>query len=298
MTYHPAAGTRHNRENKIMNRIILFSLLALFAAHSYAAGTPPGAPESVTASIYKRDATIGWIAPANPGTDPIKKYLVTSIPSGKTCASAARSRSCSIKNLRNGQRYAFAVTAISKAGRSPPSAQSNEVIASKYQQLPQCGTAHNVYRDYPPAASSDLCLKGLASPVKYAGSGRYQWQCLGLGTSISEKCVTGYDPDPSKPHDMSADEQAYFKDLILKTVPTYLRSPSSFRIVDPITWSYSGYFFGNEPIEYFRFSFDAQNGFGVYLRSEATCPVIWVHDAVKGWWTFKLDSNLRICWFS
>lgn len=275
--------------------IICALVLALCAGPAWAlAKAPPGQPRQVEASIYQRNATIRWESPEAIGDHPLKKYVVTSIPRGKKCkALATAQNACVVRNLTAGMRYTFTVVAISKAGRSQPSAPSNEVIANNYSLSPQCGSAHNVYMPYQPSSVSELCLVGApVYPVEQSGE-RFTWRCLGLGTSATAQCATGYRPDPSVPRDMTPDEIAYFKDLILKTVPTYLLSPSSFRLVDPITWSW--YSFSNPDTGYFRFTFDAQNGFGVYLRKSALCTMKWEHNEKNGWWTFDFDSNLHIC---
>lgn len=282
----------------IKKTTIALAVVAALATSAVEAGikTPPGQPKNVVANIDKRNATIRWSAPDDAVTKPIKKYIVTSSPGGRKCKASSRMPSpyvCVVRNLKHGTHYTFSVVAVSNAGRGQPSDHSNEVIASDYRLSPQCGTAHNLYMPYKPSSSTELCLNGApVQPVEEFGD-LYKWKCLGLGTSATAQCTTAYRPDPSVPHAMTPDDIEYFKGQILKTVPTYLLSPSSFRVVDPIQWFWSEYY---EPEKgHFRFSFESQNGFGVYLRKSALCTMKWEHNDKNGWWTFDFDSNFHIC---
>jgi Fibronectin type III domain len=61
------------------------------------------------------------------------RYVVTAVPSGRTCSTTATT--CEISGLRNQQAYRFSVRAQSLAGFSPPSALSAAVVPKPYVRI-------------------------------------------------------------------------------------------------------------------------------------------------------------------
>jgi hypothetical protein len=93
----------------------------------------PSAPRAVWAKAGDARATIRWTRPAQPGTSPTTQYVVTAVPGGRTCATAATT--CVITGLRNQQAYRFRVRAQSAAGLSPLSALSAPVVPKPHVSL-------------------------------------------------------------------------------------------------------------------------------------------------------------------
>jgi len=76
--------------------------------------TVPGAPTFVTANAGNQTATVLWSPPLSNGGADITGYVVTSSPSGLTCA--VTSTSCTFPGLANGTTYTFTVTATNRVG--------------------------------------------------------------------------------------------------------------------------------------------------------------------------------------
>lgn len=74
----------------------------------------PGAPRSVRASTKGTTAIVKWNAPKSKGGLKISKYVVTASPSGKSCRTTKGV--CTIKGLRLGTQYTFAVRAYNAKG--------------------------------------------------------------------------------------------------------------------------------------------------------------------------------------
>ena len=93
----------------------------------------PSAPRNVTALAGDARARVRWARPAQPGTSPITRYTVTSVPGGRSCVTARLT--CDVTGLRNGQAYRFRVRAQSVAGASPLSAPSAAVVPRPYVKI-------------------------------------------------------------------------------------------------------------------------------------------------------------------
>lgn len=87
----------------------------------------PSAPLGVTALPGDGSALITWAAPARDGGAAITAYEVVATPGGATCTASGSERSCLIRGLTNGTRYAFAVRARNSAGLSDSAASTREV---------------------------------------------------------------------------------------------------------------------------------------------------------------------------
>ena len=92
------------------------------------------------------------------------------------------------------------------------------------------------------------------------------------------------------PRAPTASEIGRMKDLILEVFPTYLRSPSSFKLIETPSWTYPTN--NNLSNGVFRFDFDAANGFGAILRGKASCYVEW---DTRGYWKNTMENDLKIC---
>lgn len=88
-------------------------------------------------------------------------------------------------------------------------------------------------------------------------------------------------------------ELGFMKDTILSVFPTYLRSPSSFKLIEGPTWAYYDTI-GEPAAGAFTLKYDATNGFGAVIRGTAICEAEW--DA-RGFWRNKMGNDLRICVF-
>jgi hypothetical protein len=79
----------------------------------------PGSPTAVHASGLDGTATIGWTAPANPGTTPITGYKVTASRLGvpvKRVTVGAATTSANLTGLTNGSAYSVSVVAFNTTG--------------------------------------------------------------------------------------------------------------------------------------------------------------------------------------
>ena len=76
--------------------------------------TVPGAPTLVTATAGNQTATVLWSPPLSNGGAVITGYVVTSAPTGFTCA--VSTTSCTFSGLTNGTTYTFTVTATNRVG--------------------------------------------------------------------------------------------------------------------------------------------------------------------------------------
>ena len=253
----------------------------------------PSAPLHALASASKTKVTVTWVSPLNDGGLPIKRYTVISNPDSKTCSVSGKNTKCVFGNLKQGKAYTFKVAAKNKDGLGEYSDSTNPVVPSKKAVSAQCGTANNIYVSYQPSAP-DLCLSGVAGPVK-SSSGVYSWQCAGFGGGSNENCKTGPYPTPEIPRDMTKDEIEFFSDLIVRTIPSYLKSPSSFKMIDSPRWYWNKD--GNPFYGWFLVDFDSQNGFGAMIRSTAVCTMQWMTTG-SGYWTSDLTYSLRLCSFT
>lgn len=102
----------------------------------------PSAPRSVHAVAGNASATVSWLKPSSSGGAPIKSYLVTSHPSGKTCSSKVLK--CRVSGLHNGTAYTFTVVAKNTAGVSPRSTPSNRVTPKAPASSPMIVVSPNV----------------------------------------------------------------------------------------------------------------------------------------------------------
>jgi hypothetical protein len=85
--------------------------------------TPPSAPRSVSVSPGRDRVSVSWTAPAQTGGRPITGYKATARPGGRSCSTTGK-RSCVIRGLTTGTRYAVSVKAKNSVGWSPSSERS------------------------------------------------------------------------------------------------------------------------------------------------------------------------------
>jgi len=101
------------------------------------AGTPPGAPEAVTAVVSSGQAVVTWQAPVLSGSAPINGYLVRAVQdTTKSCSWTTGALSCTVTGLANGTSYTFVVRAVSTAGNGPFSAPSVPVLPAGISSAP------------------------------------------------------------------------------------------------------------------------------------------------------------------
>jgi hypothetical protein len=105
--------------------VALTTAVTLPASVAGAASSRPSAPRSVRARARTASAHVSWAAPASSGSSLIKRYVVTSHPTRRTCTTP--SKSCVVKGLKAGSVYTFTVVAKNSAGASPRSRSSNRV---------------------------------------------------------------------------------------------------------------------------------------------------------------------------
>jgi hypothetical protein len=98
------------------------SLVALTVTATVVGASSIAAPKHVRATGTATSILVSWTRP--PGA-PVKKYIVTSKPSGRSCVTAATR--CTVKGLHRGVKYSFRVVARSATGTSAPSSPSNHV---------------------------------------------------------------------------------------------------------------------------------------------------------------------------
>lgn len=82
-------------------------------------GRPDAPPRPNIGSVGNAAVTLSWAAPADNGA-PITGYLVHYQGGQQRCESTT----CTVSGLRNGQTYAFTVTAVNSVGESEPSGES------------------------------------------------------------------------------------------------------------------------------------------------------------------------------
>jgi len=90
-------------------------------------GTPPSAPENVTAIAGIGIATVSWDQPISSGTGTINSYTATSNPGSQTCTWSNGPLTCSVSGLIPNINYQFTVTATSAWGTSASSQPSNTI---------------------------------------------------------------------------------------------------------------------------------------------------------------------------
>ena len=88
----------------------------------------PDAPINITAVRGNGQVTVSWNAPQNDGGSEIISYQVKSNGDSAHTCFAPGSTSCIVTDLKNGESYAFTVTARNSAGNSLPSAPSAVVV--------------------------------------------------------------------------------------------------------------------------------------------------------------------------
>ncbi|MGY1915225.1 fibronectin type III domain-containing protein [Blastococcus sp. SYSU DS0973] len=88
------------------------------------AGTPPGQPTGVVATVEDGQTTVTWVAPTDLGDTPLIRYLVTAVdPAGTVfrATAAPDATSAVVTDLLNGERYTVRVRAVNEAGAGMPS---------------------------------------------------------------------------------------------------------------------------------------------------------------------------------
>ena len=96
---------------------------------------PPGPPEAPEVSdVLKTSAVLTWRAPTDDGGTPVTAYwverrLASSVRWVSVNKDAVTELTYAVKDLVDGSEYEFRVTAENKAGRGPPSAVSQSILA-------------------------------------------------------------------------------------------------------------------------------------------------------------------------
>ena len=88
---------------------------------------PPSEPLEVEAEVAEEAAVVTWEEPEFEGSAEIEEYIVTAEPGGETCEATAPTTTCTVTDLENGVEYVFEVQAISDAGVSVASEESEPV---------------------------------------------------------------------------------------------------------------------------------------------------------------------------
>ena len=101
----------------------------------------PSAPANVVAATSGSNMTITFSAPADNGGASITSYVITSTPSGATCAVGANATTYTCTGLTAGANYTFTVKAVNVRGESTASQASTAVIAIAAPSAPQNVTA-------------------------------------------------------------------------------------------------------------------------------------------------------------
>ena len=103
----------------------------------------PGRPQDVTAIAGDAKAVVSWLAPSKDGGAAVRRYAVTAVPGGRSCATSsavAGEQSCTVEGLADGTAYTFVVRAVNRVGasvRSVPSSPARPVgSASLSLELP------------------------------------------------------------------------------------------------------------------------------------------------------------------
>jgi hypothetical protein len=95
----------------------------------YAENRLAGPPTAVKATSGWNSVTVEWSAPADPGTYSISNYLVQARPGGSVCITRltdANPLKCTFTSLNPGNKYTFAVQALTGVGWGPMSTASAE----------------------------------------------------------------------------------------------------------------------------------------------------------------------------
>ena len=271
---------------------ILFAMLVFPTLSWSVAGSTPSKPLNVQAAVSNGITTIVWGAPESNGGSPIKRYVAISTDGAKCSSIGPKARRCSIKALSEVVRV-FRVYAVNKYGTGEGSSESNPTVASKTILNGSCGTSHGIYQSILPSASLDLCLAGQPTAPMAASDGSFSWLCVGLGSGVTYQCKSLPKSSAGIPRDMTPSEKQFQSDLLLKTIPTYLKSPASFRVIEGPSWVWYRSI-GSPDRGAWTITFEGQNLFGVYLRNRGICETKYMPD---GYWTFDLTANLRLCHF-
>ena len=103
------------------------------------AASPPAKLVAVPTAVLKPRATlkgngavIQWLPPKSSGGIKITKYVVTSIPGGRTCST--RSTTCSVTGLEIGATYRFSIQPFNSKGAGIP-VTSNAITVPKKSQV-------------------------------------------------------------------------------------------------------------------------------------------------------------------
>ncbi len=104
--------------------VVTLGMMSTLSA--YGSSTKPSAPLAVRASAASASAHVSWTKPVSAGGSTITKYVVTSLPSGRTCST--NKLTCVVTGLKNGTSYSFSVVAFNRFGGGVRSGASNKVV--------------------------------------------------------------------------------------------------------------------------------------------------------------------------
>jgi hypothetical protein len=117
---------RRVRGPRLLGVALIIASAVIFAPASWAgAAYAPSAPPAVHARNDAGVALVSWSRPTSNGGAPIKNYVVTSHPLGRTCVS--KTTTCRVEHLDSSATYTFSVVARSDGGTSASSPRSNAV---------------------------------------------------------------------------------------------------------------------------------------------------------------------------
>jgi len=105
-------------------------------AKTLSAGALASAPGTPTGLAANGEVAVSWTAPTDNGGLAISKYTVTSSPDGKTCSPTAGALTCNVRELTNGTKYTFTVTATNEAGDSVSTASATVVPVIPWAYIP------------------------------------------------------------------------------------------------------------------------------------------------------------------
>jgi uncharacterized repeat protein (TIGR02543 family) len=114
--------------------LALLLAFSLPASAALARTTVPSAVRAVQATAGNAQAQLKWSSPLSNGGSSIKRYIVTSHPLNKTCATSGNK--CTISGLVNAMSYEFTVVASNRVGSSPNSKPSNVVTPRGLVTIP------------------------------------------------------------------------------------------------------------------------------------------------------------------
>jgi hypothetical protein len=126
-------------------------------ANSFAVLAPPGAPSGLSVAAGDGTATVGWTAPADPGSSPVTSYTV-SVSDSSVAAKTVSTTTATFTGLANGTAYTFTVT--------PNNDDGGDGIAATATGTPRYTTALTLTARASATAGQDLVYVGALTRSK------------------------------------------------------------------------------------------------------------------------------------